>query len=110
VIHSPSKIVRLAVDLHEHLVQAPLSIRICADPADSFVADICGKYWAKPVPLKSNRLMADIDAAFVKQIFHAPKRKRKSNIHHHRQNDDLVARLEVPECRTFCHPQKLRAG
>ena len=39
--------------------------------------------------------MADIDAAFVQQIFHISKRKRKPDVHHHRQADDLRARLEV---------------
>ena len=41
--------------------------------------------------------MADIDAAFVEQIFDLPQRKRKPDIHHHRQADDLGGRLEISE-------------
>jgi hypothetical protein len=34
--------------------------------------------------------MADVDAALMQEILDIPKRKRKSNAHHHRQADDLV--------------------
>jgi hypothetical protein len=81
VIYSPSKIVLLAVDLHEHLVQVPLPIRICAHLTDPFLVDLSGKQRAKSVPQKSNFLVADVDAAFVQQILDIPKRKRKPNIH-----------------------------
>jgi chemotaxis response regulator CheB len=50
--------------------------------------------------------MANIDAAFVEQIFDLPQRKRKPNIHHHSQTDNLGRRLEIPE-RIF-HHQTLR--
>ncbi len=33
--------------------------------------------------------MADVDPAFVKEIFDIPQRKRKSNVEHHRQADDF---------------------
>jgi hypothetical protein len=49
----------LAVDLHEHLVQVPLPVRICAHLAYSFPTNFSDKYWAKSVPPKSNRLIAD---------------------------------------------------
>ena len=51
--------------------------------------------------------MADVDAAFVQQIFHISKRKWDPDIHHHRQADDLRARLEVAKWAAFCHPAKL---
>jgi hypothetical protein len=51
--------------------------------------------------------MADVDAAFVQQIFHISKRKWDPDIHHHRQADDLRARLEVAKGRRFCHSVKL---
>jgi hypothetical protein len=38
--------------------------------------------------------MADIDAAFMQKILYIPERKRKPNIHHHGQTDDLGARLK----------------
>ena len=75
--------------------------------ADPFRADLSGKQQAKSVPPKSNRLIADVDAAFVQQILHVPKRKRKPNIHHDGQTDDLGARLKVAKGAAFCHPTKL---
>ena len=53
--------------------------------------------------------MADVDAAFVQQILHVPKRKRKPNIHHGGQTDDLGARLKVAKGAVFCHPATLIA-
>ena len=52
--------------------------------------------------------MADVDAAFVQKIFHVPKRKRKPDVHHHRQADHLRAGFEVAKWAAFCHPPKLR--
>jgi hypothetical protein len=45
----------------------------------------------------------------VQQILHVPKRKRKPNIHHDGQTDDLGARLEIVEGAVFCHPATLIA-
>jgi len=56
---------RFTLDLHKNLVQMPLPVRICAHLADPFLANLCGKQWTKAVPAKSNRFMADVDAAFV---------------------------------------------
>jgi hypothetical protein len=101
--------VRLAVNLHEHLVHVPLPNRISAHLADPLLADPSGKLQAKSVPPKSNFLVADLDATLVQNILDIPKRKRKPNIHHHGQTDDLGARLEVAERAVFCHPQRLSA-
>ena len=51
--------------------------------------------------------MADIDPAFVEQILNVSKRQWKSNIHHNRQTDDFVRRLEVAKSGTACHPETL---
>ena len=37
----------------------------------------------------------------------AEKRKRKSNVEHHCQSNDLRLRLDVAEGAVFCHPAKL---
>ncbi|WP_328823205.1 hypothetical protein [Sulfitobacter sediminilitoris] len=52
--------------------------------------------------------MADVDPAFVQQIFDVPKRKRKTNIQHYRQADDLGAGFEVFERGWLGHSQTLR--
>jgi hypothetical protein len=77
--------------------------------ADPFLADLSGKQRAKSVPPKSNRLIADVDAAFVQKILDVPKRQRETDIHHHGQTDDLGARLEVEKKAAFCHPETLIA-
>jgi hypothetical protein len=72
-------------------------------------ANFSGKYWAKSVILKPNRLMAYVDAAFVQKILHISKRKRETDIHHNGQTDDLWARLEVAKGAAFCYPATLIA-
>ena len=63
-------------------------------------------YRTEPVPPGANRFVADIDAAFVQQIFDLPQRKRIPDIHHHSQADDLGRRLEISE--GIAHPETLR--
>jgi hypothetical protein len=50
--------------------------------------------------------VADIDAAFVEQIFDLPQRKRIPDIHHHSQADDLGRHLEISE--EIARPETLR--
>ncbi|MDJ0858810.1 MAG: hypothetical protein QNJ03_07015 [Dinoroseobacter sp.] len=45
--------------------------------------------------------MADTDTAFVKQVFHVPKRQWETDIQHHRKADDLGARFEVSKKGIF---------
>jgi hypothetical protein len=47
-----------------------------------FTAYICGEHRIKPVPPKSNRLLADVDAAFVQKLLDIPERNQKLDIHH----------------------------
>ena len=51
--------------------------------------------------------MAYVDPALVQQILDVSKRKREAHVHHDRQADDLLARLEVLERITFRHPETL---
>ncbi len=39
--------------------------------------------------------MADIDASLVQQIFDIPQGKRKPDVQHHRQADDLWTGFEI---------------
>jgi len=107
VIYSAPQVVRFAVDLHENLVQVPLPIRMRTNLLNPFPSDLGRKHRPKPVPPETDRLMTDIDAAFVQQIFDVPERKREPNIHHNRQADDVGRRLEVLEWVTFFHPATL---
>jgi hypothetical protein len=50
--------------------------------------------------------MADVDAAFMEQIFDLPQRQWKADMHHDREADDLRRSLEIAEW--ISHPQTLR--
>jgi hypothetical protein len=109
VINGPPKVVRLAVNLHEHLIQMPLPMYPSPHSINPSTADLSGKHRAKSVPPRPNRLMADVDAGFMQKIFHIPQRERKPHIHHNSQADDLGARLKMTKGGRFCHPATLSA-
>ena len=68
VIHGSPKVVRLAVNLYKNLIQMPLPVRVCAHLLNPFSADLGCKHLSKSVPPEPDRLMADLDAAFVQQV------------------------------------------
>jgi transposase len=70
--NSPPKIVRLAVDLHEDLVEMPSPLRMRAIMNPSF-PDLRGKNRAEPIPPETHRLVADTDATLEQQIFNLPQ-------------------------------------
>jgi hypothetical protein len=72
-----------------------------------FLSDLSGKQRAETVPPETDSFMANINTAFVQQIFHISKRKWITHIHHNRQADDFGRRLEVLEWVAFCHSVKL---
>jgi hypothetical protein len=109
VIDRSPKVVGLAFNFHKYLFQVPLPVRICGHLTDCFPAKLSGKHRAKSVLPKSNRLTADVDAAFVQKILHIAKRKRETNKHHNSQADDLGASFEVTKGGTFCDPKTLMA-
>ena len=81
-------------------------IGVCAQLLDAFPPDLHCKHRAEQFPTEADRLMADVDASFVYQVFGISKRKRKPDIHHHRKADDLWARKigsDVPKWTAFCH-------
>lgn len=51
--------------------------------------------------------MADFDASLKQQVLDIAKRKRKPDIEHYRQADDLWAGLEVANWAAFYHLEKL---
>ena len=52
--------------------------------------------------------MADVCIALMNQVFDGPERKRKPDVEHHRQADDIEAGLEIAEGPAFGHRQRLR--
>ena len=53
--------------------------------------------------------MADLNTAFMQQIFDISKRKWKTDIHHHRQADDFRRRFEIMKWAALYHPQTLNS-
>ena len=96
-----------AINLDENFVQMPLPIRVCAHPADPVFPGLRGEYRTEPVPPKPHRLVAYVDAAFMQKILHVSELKWKPHVPHHRQFDDLRARLEVLEHVGNCHDETL---
>jgi len=61
MIDGAPEIAEFAVDLHEHLIQMPMPLRIPAHVRYPLLSDLGSKHRAKPVPPKPDRLMADVD-------------------------------------------------
>jgi hypothetical protein len=75
VIDRSPKVVGLSVDLHENFVQVPLPVRIRPQLLHPLSPDLGSKHQAESVPPKSNRLMADVDAALMqKHLLHSAAR------------------------------------
>jgi len=51
MINGPPKVVRLAIDLHEDLVDVPTLLGVAFHSADPLAFDIGCKHWSEPVPL-----------------------------------------------------------
>ncbi len=107
VIDGSPHVIRLAVDLHEDLVEVPLPVRVGAHPLDPGLADIGGEQGTEPHPPKPDGFMADIDAALVQQVLDVAQRERETHVHHDRKADDLGAGSEIAKRIGFAHPGRL---
>jgi hypothetical protein len=59
------------------------------------------------MPPVADRLVAHLDTALVQEVFNIPERKREPDVQHHRQADDLRARLEPLEGAGLGHRRRL---
>ena len=106
IIHGPPKIERLAVDLHEHLTQMPLPVCPRPHSVNPSAPNFSGKQWAKSVPPKPNRLMADVDAALVQKLLNIAKRKRKWTYIKTASRMKLGRFSKITKWAAFCHPER----
>lgn len=104
VVNCAPQIMCLAIDPHEHFVQVPTLIQTVMHLALPYFG--C-EHRPKVVPPISNRSMANIDSAFVQQIFHITKRYRKPDIHHDGQANDIGGCFEVTEWILVFHPLRV---
>ena len=70
VINRPQKLARLAINLHEHLVQMPLPNGVCTHLLNAFSSDLCREHRTEHVPSKPDGFVADVDATLVQQVLH----------------------------------------
>lgn len=106
MIDRPPYVVPFAVDLHEDLVEVPTPAA-GFHPFDPSFSDLLGEHRTKAVPLISDRFVADIDTPFMQKILDIPERQREADVQHHRQADDLWARLEPLEGVGVGHAETL---
>jgi hypothetical protein len=72
VINSSPKVVHLAVDFHEDLVQVPFPFA-GLHALDTTSLYLGREHRAETVPSEANSFVADFDTALMKQVFNVPK-------------------------------------
>ena len=106
VVDGPPKIVLPTVDLHEDLVKVPVPTAR-PHPRNPAFSDFRSKKRPEPVPPKPHRLVADLNPALVQQVLDVAQRKRKPDVHHYRQADDLGRGFEIAKGAGFAHHARL---
>lgn len=89
MINGPPQVMSLAVDLHKDLVQVPLLLWNLPHVTRAANTDLSGKHRPEAINPVPHTLVADVDAALMKQVLDIAKRERKPDIHHDRELDDL---------------------
>jgi hypothetical protein len=97
MINRSPKVLSPTTDLHKDLVQVPLPLRTLLHTLRSTFADLVREVSAEPIDPVTDRFVANVDAAFMEQVFNIPQLQRKSDIHHDCKLDDLRRGFEVAE-------------
>ncbi len=103
VIDRAPEIVLHGVDLHEHLIEMPAPMSEIPHRPNTAAPDLGREDGAETVPPEPHRLMRDVDAALMQQVFHIPQRQRVAHLHHHREAHDLGTGLEGAENAGVAH-------
>lgn len=101
MINRLPKIVYLAINFNESLVQMPLLVRVCGHFLNTFTESFSSKHRTKSVPSVPHSFMADADPALVEHVLAITERKRKSNVHYDRLADDLGTAVKAFEWACF---------
>src|SRR5690606_41997206 len=108
MVDHPPQIMYFTIDLNENLIEVPSPVGVTLRPMDPLLTYFTCEYWTKSVPPIAHRFMTDVDTPFMEKVFDVAKRKGKSDIHHHRQADDLRRRLEIAEGIICCHSRRVK--
>ena len=73
MINRSPEVMSLTTDLHKDLVQAPLPLRTLLHALRSTFADLVREVSAEAVHPVTNRFVANVDAAFMEQVFNIPQ-------------------------------------
>ena len=76
MIDRTPKVVHLAVDLHVDLIEMPVPLCVSPHCINPLLTDLGSEHRPEPVPPKSHRLVADVDATLREQILDVSQRKR----------------------------------
>ena len=106
VINRSPEVVSFTIDSHEDLIQMPPPLWQFLHCGRAVLSYLRCKQRAEPVPPSTNRLVADVDTAFVEQVFHLSQRQREAHIHLDRQTDHIRRGLVIKEW--ISHPRTLR--
>ena len=62
-----------AIDLYKDLIHVPLPLSVLAQVGGTLRSDLAGEDWTETVDPRSDAFMADVDPAFVQQVFDIPQ-------------------------------------
>lgn len=89
MIDSTLETVRLAGNLHVHLIEVPPPVHDLPKPLRSALLVFPRQERSEPVPPIPHRLVVDVDASLIEQILDVPQGEREADVHHNHQADDL---------------------
>ena len=102
------KIMKLAVDPHVDFINMPSPMVEATHPVDTLASDLSSEQRAKSIPPQPDRLMAQLDAAFVQQILDIAQREREPHVQHDHEPDDLGRGAKIAKRgRGLAHPSRL---
>lgn len=73
VIDGSPQVLRLAIDLYEHLINVPAPVPEATHVVYATPPDLSCEHRTETVPPKPNRLVAEIISALEQQVLHIPK-------------------------------------
>jgi len=105
MINGPPEIASLAVDPDENLIHVSPPLDVLASRSLLLFSKFGGEDGAEAVPPEPDRLMADVDAPFVQQVFDLAQRQREPDVKQDRSADHRRRAIEITE--RILHPESL---
>jgi len=81
--------VSLLTELHKHLVEVPLPLRLLRRSFRTALPKLVREVSPEPIDPMADRFVANVDTAFEEQVFDVQQRQREADIHHDRELDDF---------------------